>query len=329
MVIAELGVNHDGSVDTAMSLVAAARRAGVDAVKVQWFHPERLLSAEARLAAYQSGQAKSVHELLAGLSLGVDAMRRVRDVARDAGLAFIVTPFSLDDVAEVAAMEPDAVKIASPDAVNTPLLAAAAELGRPMLISTGACELDELDAAGELLARHVAGGCLLQCVSSYPAPCDDAALGGIGVLVERFGLPVGYSDHTTETITGALAVAAGACVLEKHLTHDRSAAGPDHAASLEPDALARYVALARQAATMLGPRAKTVRACERDVRLASRQSVAARRDLPAGATLRLDDLTTMRPGTGLPAARLADLVGRTLARPAAARELLTADHLRA
>ncbi len=323
LIVAELGVNHDGSPATARRLVAAAAGAGADAVKLQWFRPERLLSNQAGLAAYQRSAADSARDLLGPLVLDAEAMAAVRDAAHEAGLALIVTPFSVEDVTELAALGVDAVKIASPDAVNTPLLAAAATLSVPMLVSTGTCRLAELAPAADVLTRHGPGGCLLQCVSSYPTPDADAALGGIAAIEQRFALPVGYSDHTTSEHTGGLAVAAGACVLEKHLTHDRAASGPDHAASLEPAGLARYVAHARAAAAMLGPRAKAVRDCERDVAAVARQSVAVRRDLAAGAVLAEADLTTMRPGTGIPAAELPRLVGRRLARDVAAGDILT------
>src|SRR5690606_17939549 len=126
-------------------------------------------------------------------------------------LHFIVTAFSLEDVQPLAALDVDAIKIASPDAVNRPLLERVADLGKPLIVSTGTCDLEELRFVAELLHQHDAGGCLLQCVSSYPAPPQEAALGAMRALSQRFGLPVGYSDHTNDVTMGALAVAAGAC----------------------------------------------------------------------------------------------------------------------
>ncbi len=313
LVIAEVGVNHDGRVDVAVRLVEAAARAGADAVKLQLFHPERLLSREAVLAAYQEAAAGSVAELLAALTLTRAELSGVRDAARRAGLLFIVTPFSPGDVAEVGELAPDAVKIASPDAVNPPLYDAVAGLGLPMIVSTGTCTLEELDPVATLLRARPAGGALLQCVSAYPVTEEDAAMGGIAVLAERYDLPVGYSDHTAADDTAAPAVAAGACVLEKHLTHDRNAPGPDHAASLEPDAFARYVASARRAAAMLGRLRKAPLPAELDVAHVARQSVATTRGLPAGHCLTREDLTVMRPGTGIPASRLDHALGRILA----------------
>ncbi|MEM7625178.1 MAG: N-acetylneuraminate synthase family protein [Planctomycetota bacterium] len=311
-VIAEIGVNHDGDPARAAELIGAAADVGADAVKFQLFQPDRLLSAEAGLAGYQDGQADDVRALLDRLMLSVNQLRELRGVAQDAGVAFVVTPFSVPDVADLGLLDVDAVKFASPDAVNRPLLDAASGLGRPMLISTGTCELGELGVAAEHAARS--GGALLQCVSSYPTPDNEAALGAIAALRQRFGVAVGYSDHTAALDTGALAVVAGACVLEKHLTHDRGAQGPDHAASVEPAGLREYVAAARRAAAMVGPIEKTCRNIERDVRRVSRQSVCTARDLPAGHVLERSDLVVKRPGTGLPAGRFESLVGAKLRR---------------
>lgn len=354
VVVAEIGVNHDGDARLAERLIRSAAEAGADAVKFQLFRPERLLSAEALLAVYQDGKADDAKGLLDNLTLPIDTMRRLGEVAGEVGVGFIVTPFSLEDVADLAGVEIDAVKIASPDAVNTPLLEAAAGLGRPMLVSTGTCELEELDTAAKHIAE--AGGAMLQCVSAYPTPEPDAALGGITALRQRFGTPVnvdvagngdaggrrssgvaadgggggiaiGYSDHTTREDTGALAVACGALVLEKHLTHDRAAPGPDHAASLEPAGLARYVEAVRRAERMIGPTRKTCQDVERDVQRVSRQSVCLNADRPADYRLTREDLAVKRPGTGLPAAQLSAVVGRRLARAVSADTPLQAEDL--
>jgi sialic acid synthase SpsE len=340
-VVAEIGVNHDGRLDRAIELVDAAARAGADAVKTQLFDPRHLLSNLALLAEYQQGNTGSpradaegsAFAMLDRLKLGLDDLLAVRAAAHRAGLLFIVTPFSLEDFDALQRLSPDAVKIASPDAVNYPLLRLAATLGRPMIISTGTAELEELRFAAELFrgrSLHRPGptlGCLMQCVSSYPAAAEDAGLGALPVLAKRYGLPVGYSDHTTEPLAGALAVAAGACVIEKHLTYDRAAAGPDHAASFEPDEFARYVKLIRHAAAMHGPLAKGFRDAEADVRRVSRQSVCFRRDLPQGHVITRGDLTVKRPGTGIPAAQLEQVLGRQLARAVSANNLATDEDL--
>ncbi len=321
-VIAEIGVNHDGDVVVGRRLIDTAAACGADAVKFQYFHPDRLLSNQAELAGYQAGQAASQRELLARLALPIDVLGGLVKHARSCGLAAVVTPFSPEDPADLMGLGLDAMKTASPDAVNPPLLEACAALGLPMLISTGTCSLDELEPAAALLRGHEAGGALLHCVSSYPTPMDQAQLGGIVAMREAFALPVGYSDHTPGLQTGALAVMAGAVVIEKHLTHDPSAKGPDHAASLGPEAFKQYVSDIREAQCAMGFIVKDVSDIERDVRRVSRQSVCVVRDLPAGHVLTRQDLTVKRPGTGLPATTLSTWVGKRLDIGVKANELL-------
>ncbi len=322
LVVAEIGVNHDGQLGRGLELVQVAAQAGADAVKFQLFHPDRLLSDQAMLAGYQKDATQGVKALLEGLALNQDALARLAEATRCAGMRFIVTPFSLGDVRELNELDIDAVKIASPDAVNTPLLEAVTSLDKPILISTGTCDLPELAPAASLLSDHAPGGCLLQCVSSYPTPINDAALGGMAAIHKCYGLPVGYSDHTQDVLAGALAVAAGAVVIEKHLTHDQQATGPDHAASFDPKQFAEYVRLIRQAQAMLGPTDKSTLPIEADVRKVSRQSVCVVRNLPAGHQLQTGDLTVKRPGTGIPACELEDHIGQILMRDIRANSLL-------
>lgn len=320
-VIAELGVNHDGLLDRALPLVDAAAEAGADAVKTQLFDAGRLLSAEAELAAYQETAATDLRAMLDALQLDPGAMQQVRDRAHAAGLAFIVTPFSVEQFDAMRSLQPDAVKIASPDCVNAPLIEAMGELDAPMLISIGAATGAEWQP---IVAPRRAGRptAILHCVSAYPTPADQAGLAALADLRDATPGPVGYSDHTTSPLTGAFAVAAGATLIEKHLTHDTGAAGPDHAASFDPAAFAEYVRLIRDAAAARrGPGLDDVAPIEQDVRRVSRQSVCALRDLPAGHTLGRDDLTLKRPGVGLPAAELHRALGRRLA------HALRADHL--
>lgn len=313
-VIAEIGVNHDGDVDLAKRLIASAAKAGVDAVKFQYFHPDRLLSEQAALAGYQKGKAASQRELLAALALPIDVLGRLVEEAKACELAAVVTPFSPDDPAELGELGLSAIKTASPDAVNTPLLEACVGLGLPMLISTGTCSMDELEPAAALLRDHIAGGAMLHCVSSYPTPMHEAHLGGVVAMREVFHVSVGYSDHTPGLTTGALAVSAGAVIIEKHLTHDRAASGPDHAVSLDEMQMKQYVVNVREAQAALGRVTKEVSDIERDVRRVSRQSICATRDLPEGHVLSQQDLTVKRPGTGLPAAALNDVIGTQLLR---------------
>lgn len=312
-IIAELGVNHDGSVDRALALVEVAGRCQADAIKLQWFDAGRLLSRAAQSAAYQAqAGAGDPRLLLEVLRLDGEQMARVLDRARELGLHGIVTVFSLEDVREVDRLPWDALKVASPDIINRPLIEALMATGKPLLLSTGAATSSEVEEAVGWLGDHP--HVLLQCVSAYPTPDDQASLAGRAALARVDPWALGYSDHTTATDTGALAIAAGACLLEKHVTYDQTAPGPDHAASLEAEAFAEYVRGARRAAGMLGPARKVVLEIERDVREVSRQSLTAAQALPAGHVLHREDLTIKRPGTGLPPARLERVLGRRLRR---------------
>jgi sialic acid synthase SpsE len=330
-VIAEIGVNHDGSLDRALELVEHARAAGADAVKLQLFRARTLMHASSAFAGYQVERCAEATpaEMLQRYELSADDARTVVRAIRDAGMVPVATPFSLDDVELVRELDLAAVKIASPDLVNRPLLGRVAQLGRPMLISTGASTLEEIEATVGWMGSWGGAFALLHCVSSYPTPPCEANLCWIGELAARFGVPVGHSDHTTDVMAGPLAVAAGATVIEKHLTYDRHAQGPDHAASFDPGEFADYVRLIRRAEHMRGAPGRRVLAVEEDVRKVSRQSLVLKRALRPGDRVTEADLTTQRPGTGIPAADVTRVVGQKITRPTPAGTMLTWDLLTA
>jgi N-acetylneuraminate synthase/N,N'-diacetyllegionaminate synthase len=324
-VIAEIGVNHDGKLANALQLVREARRAGADAVKIQLFSADALMHAEqAQFAAYQSTRVKaeSAVHMLRRYELRPLEIATLVESIRAADMVPLATPFSLADVHTIASLDLPAVKIASPDLVNRPLIAAAAKLRRPMLVSTGAATMDEVSQCVAWLRELRAEFVLLHCVSSYPAPDEQANLRWINELAERFLVPVGYSDHTTQPLAGAFAVAGGACVVEKHLTYDRFAEGPDHAASADPRQFADYVSAIRLAERLAGKGGKRVLPIERDVRSVSRQSVVLCRDLSEGEEIAEADVVFQRPGTGIPAAQLAALVGKRVRQTLRAGTLL-------
>lgn len=325
-VIAELGVNHDGDVARALEMVDAAADAGADAIKTQCFRADLLMSGASSLAKYQADAGeRDPRAMLRRLELDDEAMRAVVDRARSRGVLAIVTVFSLELVESASAMGWDAYKFASPDVIHRPLIERVASLGKPLLLSTGAASLDEATRAyGWVREFGASDRCaFLQCVSSYPARDEDASLGGVGALLDALTCPVGYSDHTPGVDTGALAVCAGATILEKHLTYDRGAKGPDHAASLDAAQFAEYVRLAHRAHAMMGPRRKRVLESESDVRRVSRQSIVSTRALRAGERVTRGMLTVKRPGTGIPPFDLDGVVGRTLARDVDADTPLT------
>lgn len=331
-VIAEIGVNHDGEVGRALGLVDGAAEAGADAIKMQYFEADRLMSRAAKLAAYQkaAGEQDPV-EMLRRLELTLDDMARVVDRAHELGIHAIVSIFSVEHVEPVARLPWDAFKSASSDLINRPLLDAMAATGRPLIVSTGASTMPEVLRAAEWLTPDHDRLAVLQCVSAYPTPPEHAALSGIGAIARELSatpIVIGYSDHTESIDTGAAGVRHGAAVLEKHFTYSRAASGPDHRASLEPPALAAYATQAREASGRGAPDSdptsmKAVLEIERDVRLASRQSLVTTRALSPGQAVSRDDLTIKRPGTGIPPFRLNDVIGRRVARPVEADMPLT------
>ena len=324
VVIAEIGVNHDGSADRAIELVNTAADCGADAVKLQVFRATRLMHPSAAFAHYQQEHCDDPHPtaMLRRYELSDEDLRRITAAARRRNLLTIATPFSPPDLATLETLAIDAIKIASPDIVNRPLLNRAARLNRPMLLSTGAATMAEIESTAAWLRGRGSSFALLHCVSSYPTTDANAHLCWIHDLSARFPNPIGYSDHTTSDLAGALAVSAGACIIERHLTYDRNAAGPDHSASSDPAQFSRYVQLIRQADALRGRGPKRVLPCEQDVRTVSRQSLVAARDLRRGQLIRDEDLTVQRPGTGIPAAMLDFALSRRARTPIPAGTML-------
>jgi N,N'-diacetyllegionaminate synthase len=312
LVIAEIGVNHDGSVERAIELVHHAADAGVDAVKLQIFQADTLVHPTTSFAEYQRDRVNEDDPtaMLRKYELSRDELRQVVDAIRELNLTPLATPFSPGDVAMIEELDLPAIKIASPDLVNHLLLARAAGSQRPMIVSTGAATIEEVGQAVQWLREWQAEFVLMHCVSSYPTPAYQAHLCWIEELAQ-FGIPVGYSDHTTELLAGAMAVSAGACVVEKHLTYDCRAEGPDHSASANPTEFAEYVRLIRSAEALRGSNGKRVLEIERDVRTVSRQSLVLARDVRDGQVICISDLTVQRPGTGIAPAAVEAALGKT------------------
>jgi len=311
-IIAEAGVNHNGRLDLAIQLVEAAKRAGADAVKFQVFTAENLVISDAPTADYQKQQGHNdQRQMLRQLELSRQDFTDLFRYCQDVKIEFLATPFSIDDLEFLQSLGVSAIKLASPDLVNLPLLEKAIESGLPVILSSGACLIDEIDGAVDcftnrgLLSRLI----LMHCISSYPTPLSQANLSVIGNLAQRYPIPIGFSDHTAEWITGALAVSAGATILEKHFTLDRSMPGPDQAFSLEVIQLEQYVAAAKEAQSAMGTPLRQLLDSEHDVRNFSRGSVVSAMDIPAGTIVTPAMLTVKRPGGGIEPARIKELVG--------------------
>ncbi len=318
-IIAEAGVNHNGDPALARQLIDIAADAGVDAVKFQTFDPALLVTANAPKAAYQErndGMARTQREMLEALVLPRGLHHELAAQAARRGLVFLSTPFDEGSADFLVELGVPALKLGSGELTNHLLVAHAAAAGLPLLLSTGMAVLDEVAGA---LAAVKAGGdppvALFHCVSNYPCEPAEANLRAMATLRQRFGCPVGWSDHTLGTEVAIAAAALGAELIEKHFTVNRNLPGPDHRASLEPGELAAMVRGIRAAEAALGNGEKLPTPAERAVAAVARRSLYWRRALPAGHIVAASDLQALRPADGVCPSRLADFVGHALARP--------------
>jgi N-acetylneuraminate synthase len=328
-VVAEAGVNHGGDLATAREMVAAAGRAGVDAIKFQTYSAGRLAVRDSTAYWDRAHEpAATQHELFSRY----DALREAdyRLLAADAaehGIDFLSTPFDVESVGWLAELTP-LVKVASADVTNHPLLRRVAATGRPVALSTGASTLDEVAAAVALLEDGGAPAvALLQCTLSYPTATADAAIGGLVALRERFPEhALGYSDHTLpadslEAIAAAWAL--GARIVEKHFTLDPSLPGNDHYHAFDPEGFARLRARLDQTRALLGGPSKDVLAAEEAARTHARRSLVARAAILAGTVLTEELLDVKRPGTGIAPTELAAVLGARAAADIPADAILT------
>jgi len=311
-VIAEAVVNHDGRLDRAIRLIAAAAEVGADAVKFQCFSADRLVTRTSPLAAYQqrTGRPRTQYEMLQRLELDREAWYALAREAKRCSIDFLATPFSVQDLEFLVSLGVTAIKLASTDIVHGPLLDVAARAGRPIIASTGAATMEEVARGVERLR---AGGAkalaLLHCISSYPTSERSVNLAAICTLARTFGCVSGFSDHTQSSEMGRWAALAGARVIEKHLTLDRAGEGPDHGFSLEPATMKMYVRGVRQACQLLGDGHLRVSAEQEEVRRMARSSLVAERDIPAGWVLTPGMLAVKRPGNGISPMEIERVIG--------------------
>ncbi|MFP6678414.1 MAG: N-acetylneuraminate synthase [Pirellulaceae bacterium] len=312
-VIAEAGVNHNGSLDVACELIDTAADAGADAVKFQTFSTERLVGQDVPKAEYQQSNSGggSQFEMLRELELDRRDHEWLIQRCREKGIIFLSTPFEEQSADLLNDLDVPAFKIPSGEVPNLPFLEHVARFGKPMIVSTGMCRLGEVEDA----VRAIEGVgntrfALLHCVSSYPADPATANLKAMQTLSHSFGAPVGFSDHTVGLTVASAAVALGASIVEKHFTLDRSMPGPDHLASLEPAELVEFVKAIRTVESALGNGRKVAMANEANTAEVARKSLVTAADVAAGSVLSADVITIRRPGTGLPPSMLPYIVNR-------------------
>lgn len=341
VIIAEAGVNHDGSLEKALALVDVAADAGADIVKFQSFKADRIASRSAVKAAYQqrtTDAGESQHAMLARLELSDPMLERIMAHAAQRNIEFLSTPFDTESLAALCSRGVKRLKLGSGELTNAPLLVAAGRSGLPVLLSTGMGTLGEVEQAlGALAVGYLATEphrvafakvlgeertwqilrekvTLLHCTTQYPAPPEDANLRAMETLRAAFGLAVGYSDHCLGATVSVAAVARGAAVIEKHFTLDSKAPGPDHAASLEPRDLATLVAMIRETERALGDGRKQPRASEAGNMSVARKSVVAALPIRVGEKFTAENITTKRPGSGRSPFEWYDLIGQTAMR---------------
>ncbi len=330
-VIAEAGVNHNGDPETALALVDAATETGADAVKFQTFRAEELVNRDAPKAAYQvetTGTADSQFDMLRRLELDKHVYPGLQSRALERGIFFMSTPFDEYSVDFLDGLGMEAFKVGSSELTNLELLRHIGARGKPVLLSTGMGNLEEVELAIDALG---AGGAediiVLHCVSNYPTDPKDVNLRAMQTMADAFGIPIGLSDHTMGNEVAIAAVALGATVIEKHFTLDCQQDGPDHRVSLDPDGMRRLVDGIRNVEAALGDGVKRPAPSEADVAAVARRSLIVAVDLPAGAKITPDVLVVRRPGSGLPPSAKSKVVGRTLRVAAEAGTLLSMEML--
>ena len=332
LIIAEAGVNHNGDLALAKGLIDAAAQAGADLVKFQTFSADRLATAGAAKADYQTqttGGAESQHTMLRRLELTRDMHLALIDHCRQRAIGFLSTAFDTQSLDLLAELGLDRFKIPSGEITNLPYLRHVGRLAAPadksVILSTGMATLGEIEAALDIL--ETAGTprariTVLHCNTEYPTPMGDVNLRAMLTLREAFQVPVGYSDHTPGIEVPIAAVALGATVIEKHLTLDRTLPGPDQQASLEPDEFAAMVRAIRNIQQALGDGIKRPSPSEAKNKPIARKSLVAAVPIRAGEPFTPANITAKRPGTGLSPMRWDEVIGRPATRDFAADELI-------
>jgi N,N'-diacetyllegionaminate synthase len=313
-VIAEAGVNHNGSLELAKKLVNAAKDAGADCVKFQTFVSKNIVSKNAVKAEYQKQQTEpeeSQHDMLKKLELSFDEFVELNEYCKSKSIEFMSTAFDFDSIDFLDSLEMGTWKIPSGDITNLPYLIKIAKLNKPVILSTGMSTLEDIRSAIKALKENgVEELTVLHCTTEYPTPFEDVNLRAMNTIKEEFGVKVGYSDHTKGIEVPIAAVALGATVIEKHFTLDRNMEGPDHKASLEPNELKAMVDSIRHIELALGNGMKQPAESEKKNMAVARKSIIASKDIKTGDIFTEENLTVKRPGDGISPMRWFDVIGK-------------------
>lgn len=330
IIIAEAGVNHNGSIELAKRLVDKAVEAGVDYIKFQTFKASKLVTKSAKQAEYQQRnigkEGDSQYQMLKKLELSKADHEELISYCKERGTSFFSTAFDFDSIEYLHSLNLGVWKIPSGEVTNYPFLKRVAQYNEKTILSTGMCDMEDVRAAVNALYRNGLSKenlILLHCNTEYPTPFEDVNLKAMDALRSEFGVEVGYSDHTKGIEVPIAAVALGATVIEKHFTLDRNMDGPDHKASLEPDELKAMVCAIRNIEKVIaGDGTKHVSESERKNMAIARKSIVAACDIKAGDTLTEENLTVKRPGNGVSPMRWEEVIGMKAKRDFCEDELI-------
>lgn len=329
LIIAEAGVNHNGSIELAKQLVDKAVEAGVDYIKFQTFKTEKLVAKSAQMASYQKKnigtEDNSQFAMLKKLELSPEQHDELIAYCKEKGIKFFSTAFDLDSIDYLHSLNLGLWKIPSGEITNYPYIKKIAQYGEPVIVSTGMCEMKDIENAVATLIKWGTKKediIILHCNTEYPTPYQDVNLKAMDSIREKFGVEVGYSDHTKGIEVPIAAVALGATVIEKHFTLDRNMEGPDHKASLVPYELKAMVSAIRNIEKAVGDGIKKVTDSEKGNIAVARKSIVASRNIKKGEILSEDNLTVKRPGTGISPMHWEEVLGQVAKRDFYEEELI-------
>ncbi|MDF2656926.1 MAG: N-acetylneuraminate synthase [Bacillota bacterium] len=317
-IIAEAGVNHNGNLALAKKLIDSAKEAGADAVKFQTFQTEQVITKSAQKAVYQqitTGEQESQYEMVKKLELTFDEFTSLKEYCDHSEILFLSTPFDMESIEYLETIDLPIYKIPSGEITNLPYLIRISETLKPIIMSTGMSDLEEIGKAVSILKQH--GNkelTLLHCNTEYPTPFEDVNLNAMLTLRNTFQTDVGYSDHTLGIEASVAAVALGATVIEKHFTLDKNMEGPDHKASLNPEELKLMVQSIRNIERALGEGEKKPSKSELKNRDIARKSIVAKVPIQEGEVFSAANITVKRPGNGVTPMRWFDVIGQTAKR---------------
>lgn len=314
-IIAEAGVNHNGSLELAKELVDKAKDAGADCIKFQTFIAKNIASKNAKKAKYQlesTGKEESQLDMLSKLELSFDEFVELNEYCLTKDIEFLSTGFDFDSIDFLHSLGMAKWKVPSGDITNLPYLIKIAKLNKPVILSTGMSTIEDVRGAVKSLKENGSGDItILHCTTEYPTPFEDVNLAAMETIKSEFELSIGYSDHTRGIEIPIAAVALGATVIEKHFTLNRNMEGPDHKASLEPDELKAMVSAVRNVELAIGNSEKKPAKSEEKNMAIARKSIIAKCSIKKGDTFTEENMTVKRPGNGISPMKWFEVIGQT------------------